>query len=46
MKKKNYQTPTMQVVEIQQCAILVRSERKGRGENYTWEDEDEEITNN
>ena len=40
MKKKNYQTPAMQVVEIQQCAMLVASERKGSGENFTW-DEDE-----
>ena len=42
MKKKNYQKPTMQVVEIQQCAMLVDSERKGRGEKFTW-DGDEEI---
>ena len=44
MKKKNYQKPTMQVVEIQQCAMLVDSERKGKGENFTW-DGDEEIIN-
>ena len=40
MKKKNYQKPTMQVVEIQQCAMLVDSERKGRGENFTWDVEE------
>ena len=40
MKKKNYQTPAMQVVEIQQCAMLSASEPKGRGENFTWDVEE------
>ena len=43
MKKKNYQKPTMQVVEIQQCAMLSASEsQQGSGEKFTW-DGDEEI---
>ena len=45
MKKKKYQKQTMQVVEIQQCAMLIASESKGSGEKFTW-DEDEEIINN
>ena len=43
MKKKNYQKPTMQVVEIQQCAMLVDSKRQGSGEKFTWDGEEEEI---
>ena len=43
MKKKNYQTPTMQVVEIQQCAMLVASELNGSGEKFTWDGEEETI---
>ena len=41
MKKKTYQKPTMQVVQLQQqCNILVGSQRSAKGENFTWDDEE------
>ena len=40
MKRKKYQTPTMQVVKIQQCAILAVSEPRAIGESFEWDEEE------
>ena len=41
MKRKAYQKPTMQVVQLEnQCNILTGSNKRGRGEDFVWDEEE------
>ena len=42
MKKKDYQTPTMQVVKLQQQSFICTSPGQAEVQNYDWNDVDEE----
>ena len=45
MKKKNYQSPRMKVVEVQQAQIICASTLENKTQNESYEVVDEETTN-
>ena len=40
MKKKNYQSPRMKVVEVQQAQIICASTEKLTQSDFIWDDEE------